>query len=133
MDAVNWLRIVDVLGAHTKVIEFSGGSDGLRDIGLLESALARPQNLAAYAPDTPLTRLAAAYGFGIAANHPFVDGNKRTAFIAVALFLDINGVQLDTSEEDKYVTMMSLAAGDLNEQAFAEWLNQHTRSTEPDA
>ena len=73
-----------MLGAHNaSLIEFSGGSDGVRDEGLLESALARPNNVHAYEPDAPMTELAAAYGFGIASNHPFVDGNKRVAFVAM--------------------------------------------------
>ena len=125
MANINWLRLRDILGAHSTVIEFSGGSDGVRDIGLLESALARPQNIHAYEPDAPITRLAAAYGFGIANNHPFVDGNKRAAFIAIELFLDLHEIRVEASEEEKYVTMMSLAAGELDESGLAAWLEDH--------
>lgn len=125
MENINWLRLRDVLGAHSMVIEFSGGSDGVRDIGLLESALARPQNIHAYEPEARITRLAAAYGFGIASNHPFVDGNKRAAFIAIELFLDLHDIRVEASEEEKYVTMMSLAAGELDEAGLSEWLDEH--------
>lgn len=127
MSEINWLRTVDVLGAHKLLVEFSGGSDGIRDEGLLESALARPKNVHAYEPDAPLTKLAAAYGYGIANNHPFVDGNKRAAFIAMELFLDLHGVRVEASEEDKYITMISLAAGDLTEDALAASLENHCR------
>ncbi len=125
MTEIKWLRTVDVLGAHKLLIEFSGGSDGVRDEGLLESALARPRNIHAYEPDAPLTKLAAAYGYGIANNHPFVDGNKRAAFVAIELFLDLHGITIDASEEDKYATMIGLAAGDLSEDALSEWLSEH--------
>lgn len=125
MENINWLRPRDILGAHSLVIEFSGGSDGVRDIGLPESALARPQNIHAYEPDASITRLAAAYGFGIASNHPFVDGNKRAAFIAIELFLDLHDIRVHASEEEKYVTMISLAAGELDEAGLLDWLDQH--------
>jgi death-on-curing protein len=125
MRDIEWLRLRDILGAHTLIIEFSGGSDGVRDSGLLESALARPQNIAAYEPDSPVSRLAAAYGFGIASNHPFVDDNKRAAFIAIELFLDLNGVRINASEEEKHVTMMALASGELDEAGLADWIDGH--------
>lgn len=126
MADINWLRMVDILGAHAKSIQFSGGSDGIRDLGLLESALTRPRNIVAYEPEAPLARLAAAYGFGISANHPFVDGNKRTAFIAIELFLDLHDVSIDADEEQKYVTIMALAAGELNEDDLARWIEDHS-------
>ncbi len=125
MGEIKWLRMVDILGAHTMTIEFSGGSDGVRGLGLLESAISRPKNLAAYEPETPLTKLAAAYAFGIASNHPFVDGNKRAAFIAMELFLDLHDIRIDASEEEKYVTMISLASGEINEAALAAWIAAH--------
>ncbi|MBI2692181.1 MAG: type II toxin-antitoxin system death-on-curing family toxin [Solirubrobacterales bacterium] len=126
MENINWLRPRDILGAHSLVIEFSDGSDGVRDTGSLESALARPQNIHAYEPEAPLTRLAAAYGYGIASNHPFVDGNKRAAFIAIELFLDLHDISVEASEEKKYMTMMSLASGELDEAGLFDWLDQHT-------
>ncbi|MBK5229867.1 MAG: type II toxin-antitoxin system death-on-curing family toxin [Thermoleophilia bacterium] len=122
MRDIEWLRTVDVLGAHTKVVEFSGGADGVRDIGLLESALARPHNIAAYDDDFSLPRLAAAYGFGIATNHPFVDGNKRTAFVAIELFLDLHGVRVAATEDEKYEMMIRLASSAMAEHELAEWL-----------
>lgn len=127
MNEINWLRAVDMIGAHKRIIEFSGGSDGIRDEGLLESALARPRNIHAYEHNASLPRLAAAYGFGIASNHPFVDGNKRVAFVAIELFLDLHGVRLDAPEDDKYVTMIKLAAGDLTEDQLTDWLTAHCK------
>jgi len=98
----------------------------LRDEGLFESALARPLNLAAYGqPD--LAELAAAYGLGLAKNHPFVDGNKRVAFLAVGLFLAINGHRLVASQSEATLTMLAVAAGSLDETAFADWLRAHSR------
>lgn len=128
MSEINWLRTVDVLGAHKLLVEFSGGSEGIRDEGMLESALARPKNVHAYEPEAPLTKLAAAYGYGIANTHPFVDGNKRAAFIAIELFLDLHGLRVDASEEDKYITMISLAAGELSEDGLANWLAERCKS-----
>jgi len=87
---MKWLRIDAVLAMHKRQIAEHGGSDGVRDIGLLESALARPQNIAVYEPDADIARLAAAYAFGIAKNHPFVDGNKRTSLVACRTFLILN-------------------------------------------
>src|SRR6218665_3555249 len=105
-----------------------GGREGMRDEGLLESALMRPQNLTAYAdagqpPDT--AALAASYGVGIAKNHPFVDGNKRAAFLAVGLFLYLNGFRLQADQADATLTMLAVAAGDIPEDAFASWLRAH--------
>ena len=99
---------------------------GVRDAGLLDSALGRPENLAAYGePDAPA--LAAAYGWGISRNHPFIDGNKRTGFVATELFLNLNGYELTADDADCVLTMLSVAAGDLTEDAFAAWLRQHAR------
>jgi death-on-curing protein len=101
-----------------------GGSWGVRDEGLLDSALARPLNLAAYgSPDA--TDLAAAYGFGIARNDPFVDGNERAAFLAVGLFLALNGFRLKATQAEATAAMLALAAGELGEPAFAAWLRRH--------
>ena len=103
-----------------------GGGQGLRDEGLLDSALTRPQNLAAYeAPDA--AALAAAYGWGISRNHPFIDGNKRTGFVAAELFLSLNGYELTATDADCVITMLNVAAGALTEDAFAAWLRQHAQ------
>jgi death on curing protein len=106
---------------HEQQIVHFGGGSGLRDEGLLLSALARPENLAVYGePD--VAALAAAYAFGIARNHPFVDGNKRTALVTAAVFLIENGYELVASEADAVLTALALAAGELTEVALAEWI-----------
>ena len=116
-----WLDPAVIYAVHNAQLAEHGGSAGVRDAGLLESALARPQNLLAYGePDA--YDLAAAYGFGIARNHPFVDGNKRTAFVSVELFLSLNGFSLLASDVDCVMTMLALAAGELSEESFARWL-----------
>ena len=115
-----------IVAIHECQLAEHGGSTGTRDAGLLESALARARNMAAYGePD--YADLAAAYGFGIARNHPFVDGNKRTAFVAVELFLDLNGFDLQANDADCVLTMLALTAGDLDERAFAAWIRAHAR------
>lgn len=109
---------------HDESLAEHGGRPGLRDEGLLESALARPHQLLAYGqPD--LAALAAAYAFGLARNHAFVDGNKRVAFLATGLFLALNGHRLLTSQADATLTMLALAAADLTEDEFAQWLREH--------
>ena len=111
---------------HDESLAEHGGRPGLRDEGLLESALARPLQLMAYGePD--LAALAAAYGFGLVRNHAFVDGNKRAAFLATGLFLALNGQRLVTTQADATLTMLALAAGNLSEDAFADWLRTHLR------
>ena len=111
---------------HDESLAEHGGSPGLRDEGLLESALARPQNLLAYGkPD--LAELAAAYGVGLARNHPFVDGNKRAGFLSVGLFLGLNGYRLDATQADATLTMLAMATGDLDERAFAAWIRARAR------
>ena len=118
-------RALDLL--HDESLAEHGGASGLRDEGLLESALSRPQNLAHYGePDH--ADLAASYGVGLAKNHPFVDGNKRAAFLAVGLFLALNGWRLKTTQLDATMTMLGVAAGSISEQQFAAWLRQHTVS-----
>ena len=116
-----WLDPSVIHAVHDEQLGEHGGAAGLRDVGLLESALARPMQLAAYGePDA--ASLAAAYGFGLAKNHPFVDGNKRTAFVAVELFLMLNGWELAASDADCVIAMLHLAAGDRSEEQFADWL-----------
>ena len=110
---------------HDESLAEHGGASGLRDEGLLESALARPLNLAAYGtPDA--FALAAAYGVGLAKNHAFVDGNKRAAFLAVGLFLHLNGLRLVATQIDATQTMLGVAAGSVDEDAFAQWLRGHS-------
>lgn len=119
-----WLLGPVVRAVHEEQLSEHGGAVGQRDEGLLDSALARPLHLAAYGePDA--AALAAAYGFGLARNHPFIDGNKRTAFVAVELFLQLNGWRLMANDVDCVLTMLSLAAGSLEEDAFADWLRSH--------
>ena len=116
-----WIDKRALLILHDESLAEHGGPSGLRDEGLLDSALARPLNLVAYGqPD--LADLAAPYGVGIAKNHPFVDGNKRAAFLAVGLFLRLNRHRLTASQADATLAMLRVAAGDLDEAAFAAWL-----------
>jgi len=125
MSGWRWVARSVILAVHDAQLAEHGGLEGVRDAGLLDSALARPRNLAAYGePDA--AALAAAYGAGIARNHPFIDSNKRTAFVATELFLDQNGLELTADDADCVLTMLALAAGDLPEDAYADWLRQHT-------
>lgn len=119
-----WLNDEVAIAVHEAQLAEHGGASGTRDAGLLASALPRAPNLAAYGtPD--VFALAAAYGYGISRNHPFIDGNKRTGFVATELFLRLNGHVLLASDADCVVTMLSVAAGDLSEDDFAAWLRQH--------
>ena len=124
---MNWRwidrRLLVIL--HDESLVEHGGASGMRDAGLLESALARPLNLVAYG-DPDVADLAAAYGVGLAKNHPFVDGNKRAAFLAVGLFLRLNGHRLKASQADATITMLGAAAGEINEADFAQWLRAHS-------
>ena len=120
-----WISKPALLLLHAESLAEHGGGQGLRDEGLLDSALARPQNLAAYGnPDH--AALAASYGLGLAKNHAFVDGNKRAALLATGLFLYLNGWRLTASQADTTLAMLSLAAGELSEDAFAAWLRAHS-------
>lgn len=116
-----WLARQALLLLHDESLAIHGGSPGMRDSGLLDSALARPENLVAYG-DPDLAQCAAAYAFGIAKNHPFVDGNKRAAFLAAGMFLRLNGYRLTASQVEATRTMLALAAGELSEADFAAWL-----------
>jgi death-on-curing protein len=123
MSAWRWVNRQVLLLLHDESLAEHGGAPGLRDEGLLESALARPVNLALYAtPD--VADLAAAYGVGLAKNHAFVDGNKRAAFLAVGLFLALNGYRLSATQADATLTMLLVASGDLTEADFANWIRQ---------
>jgi death-on-curing protein len=121
-----WIERRALLLLHDESIAEHGGAAGIRDEGLLDSALARPLNLVAYG-DPDWADLAASYGVGLAKNHPFVDGNKRAAFLAVGLFMALNGRRLVTTQADATLTMLAVAAGTLDEAAFAAWLRAHSR------
>ena len=119
-----WVRDEVVEAIHDAQLAEHGGLAGVRDAGLLASALARPKNLVSY--DSPdLAACAAAYGFGIACNHPFVDGNKRTAFVVTALFAAVNGCELVANDAESVVVMLAVADGTLDETAFATWVRNH--------
>jgi death-on-curing protein len=122
-----WIREIEALAFHAQQIALFGGSDGVRDRGLLDSALARPKNLFFYA-ERPLTmaELAAAYANGICGNHPFVDGNKRTAMEVAFVFLEFNGVAVTAGQEEACLTFLRLAAGELTEPELALWFAEHT-------
>jgi len=120
-----WLLEETITAIHHRQIAEHGGSEGLRDEGLLLSALARPQNLLAYGEPAPdLASLAAAYAYGIARNHPFVDGNKRTALVAARTFLILNGVDLEATQDDKVLTFLNLAEGAISEEELADWIRK---------
>ncbi|MDQ6759454.1 MAG: type II toxin-antitoxin system death-on-curing family toxin [Acidobacteriota bacterium] len=122
-----WISKKALLLLHEESLSEFGGARGLRDAGLLESALARPQNAYAYNPAATLFELAASYGFGVAKNHAFVDGNKRAAFLCMGLFLAINGYRLTASQVDAIETMLGLAAGTIQEPELAQWIAQNSR------
>ena len=121
---MRWISKRALLLLHDESLAQHGGASGIRDEGLLESALARPENLAVYgSPD--LAELAASYAFGLAKNHPFIDGNKRAAFLATGLFLALNGQRLVVAQAEATVMVFDLAAGEITEEAFANWLRAH--------
>lgn len=116
-----------ILAIHAEALAEHGGAPGLRDEGMLESALGRPQNRFAYEGTTDLIALAAAYAFGIARNRPFADGDKRTAFVAAVLFVEVNGGRVDAPPDEATAAMLSLAAGETSEAEFAAWLGARSR------
>ncbi len=125
MPELIWINEELALTIHNRQLAEHGGMAGVRDAGLLSSALARPQHLLAYSKDQPeITALAAAYGFGIAKNHPFLDGNKRTAYVVCRTFLMLNGHDLQATQEEKYTTFLKLAEGNLSEEELANWLGK---------
>ena len=127
-----WITQPLALAIHERQMAEHGGGTGIRDEALLESALARPQQLHVYGnPPPDLADLAASLAYGLARNHPFVDGNKRTAHVCYRVFLAINDVELDASSEDKYLQMLSLAEGSLGEGDFTAWLRPRLRSKAP--
>jgi death-on-curing protein len=133
MKEPRWIEPRALLLLHSASLAEHGGLEGIRDEGLLESALARPRNKFNYKSDHDLFDLAAAYGFGLAKNHPFHDGNKRVAFLAVGLFLAINDYRLVADQMDAIQAMLRLAAGELTEKAFAAWVKEHTSRTDSSA
>ncbi|MBO6526477.1 type II toxin-antitoxin system death-on-curing family toxin [Erythrobacter sp.] len=123
-----WIVTEVALAAHAEQLAEHGGGDGIRDAGMLDSAMARPRNLADYGePDA--AALAAAYAYGIARNHPFVDGNKRTAAVVSETFLMLNGHTLDATDAELVVAFVALAAGELSEDELADWFRQHIVAT----
>ena len=126
MSEPRWLSPAVVLAVHSDLIQAHGGSLGLRDRGLLESALDRPRNRYHYEPDSDLCSLAASYGFGMAGNHPFVDGNKRVAFQCMYVFLGLNGLRIEALEEEVVAVMMAVASGQVDEEELTAWLREHT-------
>ncbi|MBA2770584.1 MAG: type II toxin-antitoxin system death-on-curing family toxin [Sphingomonas sp.] len=124
-----WVAADVAIAAHAEQLAEHGGGEGVRDMKLLESAMARPQNLAAYG-DPDAAALAAAYAFGIARNHPFVDGNKRTAAVVSETFLILNGHALEAKDAELVVAFLTLAAGELSEEALAEWFRERVVAVE---
>ena len=121
-----WIERSVILAAHDEQLAEHGGSPGLRDAGLFDSALARPLNRAAYG-EADAAELAAAYAYGLATNHPFVDGNKRVAFIALELFLALNGHRLVIDDVNCAMCMLAVAAGTMKETALADWIRRHSK------
>jgi death-on-curing protein len=124
-----WIELEEARVIHQMQLAEHGGATGIRDQGLFESAMDRPRNLFAYS-DPPVTvfHLAASYAYGLAKNHAFVDGNKRTALVVCLSFLRQNGFSITASQEARYLTFYGLAAGDLTEAELAEWLQQHSKA-----
>jgi death-on-curing protein len=125
MPEPTWIELDVVLAVHDEQLAEHGGQPGVRDRGLLESALARPRNQFAYGEQS-IARLAASYAFGISRNHPFLDGNKRTSLVVTELFLELNEVELAASNAECVTTFLRLAAGDLHEDDLAAWIATHS-------
>jgi death on curing protein len=124
-----WLLEAAVEAIHLRQLSEHGGAAGVRDTGLFASALARPRHVFAVGGgDVSLCAFAGAYGYGLARNHPFMDGNKRTAFVATLLFLRLNGVDLEASMQQRYETFLALADGSIDEAALVAWLQRHQRA-----
>jgi death-on-curing protein len=120
-----WIRGDVVLAVHQRQLAEHGGEQGIRDTALLESALAGPRNLLAYGEgDVDVPRLAAAYAYGLAKNHPFLDGNKRVAWVICRTFLKLNGCDVDAPKQETYTAVMRLAEGGLSEEELAEWIRR---------
>nr|AIA17032.1 death-on-curing family protein [uncultured bacterium] len=130
MTSCRWIAKATILSIHAAQLAEHGGIAGVRDQGLLESALARPELKAQYG-EADVALLAAAYAYGIARNHPFLDGNKRTAFVAMELFLMKNGMLLTASDDDVVLTFLKLAAGEISEEELAAWIRQNSVPLRP--
>lgn len=128
MKEPEWITSEECLAIHEMMLAQHGGLAGLRDKGLLESALAKPRNLFGYAK-AGLVEMAASYAAGIIRNHPFLDGNKRTGFIVAAVFLEVNGYRLSASEESVVESTLAMAAGKLKESEYAAWLKGNSQKT----
>jgi len=126
MTEPEWLDLDIVVDFHAEQLALFGGPDGIRDRGLLQSALDRPRNKFAYG-ETDHATLAAAYGFGIARNHPFIDGNKRTALASMIVFLNINGLALAAPQEMAAAIVLALAAGEIGEDVLTHWIADHIK------
>ncbi len=122
-----WVNRRALVLLHAETLAEHGGRAGVLDEGRLESALARPRQIFSYAPKPDLARLAAAYGMGLVRDHPFADGNKRVAFLAVGLFLGLNGFRLAADQAGAAGTMLALAAGEMSEEEFAAWIRTHVK------
>ena len=127
-----WLPRLVIDAIHHDMLTTHGGLPGLRDESLLESALARPKQILAYSAEADIAALAAAYACGLARNHPFNDGNKRVAFMAMAVFVELNGLEFDAPEAEVVDVMLSLAAGELEEVQLADWLRVRLTELGPD-
>ena len=123
-----WIGKSFTLAIHEEMLAGFGGSAGVRDVGLLESALGKPRNLFAYGKPT-LVDLAASYAFGVVRNHPFIDGNKRTGFMVAYTFLARNGIEFTASEADAAAAVLAIAAGQMKEAELSSWLAANTRKT----
>jgi len=122
-----WIEVHDALAIHDRLIALHGGATGTRDLGLLESALARPRQHHVYADMPDVVEMAALYAAGIVRNHPFVDGNKRTGFVLGVLFLELHGFAFTASEEDATQAVMGLASGALEEAGYTAWLRENSK------
>lgn len=123
-----WIDERDALALHDRLIALDGGQPGIRDVGLLQSALARAHQISAYADNPDIFTLAAAYTNGIVRNHPFIDGNKRIGFLLGVLFLELNGIQFTASEESAAQAILSLAAGTVDEPSLISWFRANSKS-----
>lgn len=127
-----WVALNSVLAMHKRQIAEHGGIDGLRDEGLLLSAMARPENLEAYGENVDVAALAASYAFGIAKNHPFLDGNKRTALVVAVTFINLNGYDFDAPSDDTYTVFIGVADGSISEDDLAAWFRDRLYEIKPD-
>ncbi len=122
-----WIDERDALALHDRLLALEGGAAGMRDLGLLESALARPRQLRAYGDKPDIVQMAAGYTAGIVRDHPFIDGNKRTGFVVGVLFLELNGYRFMASEEDSAQVVLTLAARKMDEATFTAWMRANAK------